>query len=175
MSRTVRCLVLVAAVAVLAGCGVKDSVKRFTGLGGPESTEYTGTAYPATQTVAVAFQPAQVDKTCRVFAELLVQFPANATGKDVETAVLTEARARGAHQVLIGQTRQGKEDSGPHFLYYGPAYEYLCADQCGGWKFGFDFWGEQGDWASIGYREWGKAGVIFETPLVIQMVMLRCQ
>jgi hypothetical protein len=159
----------------LAGCGVKNRVKSFVGLGGPEPTGYTGPAYPATQTVAVAFQSAQVDKNCRVFAELLVQFPAKSSGKDVETAVLTEAKAHGADQVLIGQTRQGKDDNGLRFLYYGPTYEYLCADQCGGWKFGFDLWEEQGDWVSLGYREWGKAGAVFETPLVMRTVMLRCQ
>jgi hypothetical protein len=175
MLRTVRYLVLVTALAALAGCGTKDSVKRFVGLAGPEPSEYTGQAYPATQTVDVVFQSSQVDRTCRVFAELLVQFPANASGRDVESAVLTEAKARGAHQVLIGQSRQGKENNGPSFLYYGPTYEYFCTDQCGGWKFGFDLWVEQGEWVNIGYKEWGKAGVVFETPLVMQMVMLRCQ
>jgi len=175
MSRTVRCLVLVAVLTALAGCGAKDRVKRFVGLAGPDPTEYIGPVYPATQSVAVAFQPGQVDKNCRVFAELLVQFPAKSSGAAVESAVLTEARARGAEQVLIGQTRQGKDDSGPRFLYYGPAYEYRCADQCGGWKFGFDLWEAQGEWASLGYKEWGKAGAVFETPLVVQTLMLRCQ
>jgi len=163
------------ALLILAGCGVKGKVKQMVGLGAPEPTGYTGTVYPATQTVTVAFQLTQVDRSCRVFAESLVQFPANSSGKDLETAVLTEAKARGANQVLLGQARQGKDDNGQRFLYYGPIYEYLCTDQCGGWKFGFEFWEQQGEWVSVGYKEWGKPGAVFEMPLVMQMLMLRCQ
>jgi len=175
MSRTVRCLLTATALVALTGCGVKNTVKQWVGLGGSGPTAYTGPVYPPTQAVAVAFQSAQVDKACRVFAEVLVQFPAKYSGKEVEAAVLAEARARGAGQVLIGQARQSKGNNGPYFLYYGPTHEYTCTDQCGGWKFGFDLWEQQGEWASIGYREWGNAGVTFEMPLVMQMVMLRCQ
>ncbi|MCL1980840.1 MAG: hypothetical protein FWG62_07185, partial [Proteobacteria bacterium] len=142
---------------------------------GPESSAYSGPVYPPTQTAGVAFQPAQVGRTCRVFAEALVQFPAKSSGRDMETTILAEAMARGADQVLIGQTRQSKDDKGPSFLYLGPVHEYTCADQCGGWKFGFETWEKQGDWVSVGYREWGKASVVFEPPLIMQMVMLRCQ
>jgi len=167
---------IVTALVALMGCGVKNTVKKWVGLGGGgASTAYSGPVYPLTQATAVAFQPAQVDRTCRVFAEALVQFPTKYTGKDVETAVLAEARARGADQVLIGQTRQSEDNNDLRFLYYGPVHEYTCTDQCGGWKFGFDLWDQQGDWVSIGYREWGKAGVVFETPLVMQLAMLRCQ
>ncbi|WP_310599905.1 hypothetical protein [Desulfobulbus sp.] len=175
MSRTVRCLVIVTALVALTGCGAKNTVKKWVGLDGAAPTDYTGPVYPPTQAVTVAFQPGQVDRACRVFAEALVQFPAKYSGKDMETAVLAEARTRGANQVLIGQTRQSKDDDGLRFLYYGPAHEYTCADQCGGWKFGFDLWEQQGEWVSVGYREWGKAGAVFETPLVMQMAMLHCQ
>jgi len=173
-----KCIQLVVAAAVLvavAGCGVKENVKNLVGLGGPDRTVYTGPAYPATGKTGVAFQPAQVNKNCRVFAESLVQFPTKSSGKDVETAVLAEARTRGADQVLIGQTRQSADDAGLRFLYYGPTSEYLCADQCGGWKFGYDLWEKQGDWVTVGYKEWGKAGAVFEAPLVMQVAMLRCQ
>jgi hypothetical protein len=175
MSKCIQ-LVLMAVVLVAAsGCGVKDNVKKMVGLGGPDRTVYTGPAYPATSTTAIAFHPTQVGKSCRVFAESLVRFPDKSSGKDVETAVLAEARTRGADQVLIGRTRQSKDDDGLRFLYYGPANEYPCADQCGGWKFGYDLWEKQGEWVTIGYNEWGKAGAVFETPLVMQIAMLRCQ
>jgi hypothetical protein len=85
-----------------------------------------------------------VGKSCRVFAESLVQLPANMTGKDIENAVLAEAQGRGADQVLIGQTRQSEDDAGLRFLYYGPAHEYLCAGQCDGWKFGYNLWEKLG-------------------------------
>ncbi|WP_028317090.1 lipoprotein [Desulfobulbus elongatus] len=175
MSRTVRCLLIAATLVALAGCGVKDSVTELVGLGGPDQTAYSGPVYPATATTAVAFQPAQVDRNCRVFAEALVQFPAKSSGQAVEAAVLTEARTRGADRVLIGQTRQGEDDDGPRFLYYGPAHEYLCAEQCGGWKFGYEVWERQGEWVTLGYREWGKAGAVFDTPLIMQVALLRCQ
>ena len=175
MSRTVRCLLIVTALVALTGCGIKNTVKEWVGLGGSGPIAYTGPVYPPTQVVAVVFQSAQVDKSCRVFAEALVQFPAKYSGKEVEATVLAEAKARGADQVLIGQARQSKDGNGPYFFYYGPTHEYTCTDECGGWKFGFDLWEQQGDWASIGYREWGKAGMVFETPLVMQMVMIRCQ
>jgi len=175
MTKGIQLVVAVAALVALAGCGVKENVKNLVGLGGPDRTVYTGPAYPAAGKTGVAFQPAQVNKSCRVFAEALTQFPAKSSGKDVETVVLAEARTRGADQVLIGRTREGRDDNGPRFLYYGPAHEYLCADQCGGWKFGYDLWEKQGEWVTVGYGEWGKGGVVFETPLVMQVAMLRCQ
>lgn len=164
--------VLMAVVLVAAmGCGVQ----KYVGLGDDDQTLYSGPIYPATTAVAVAFQSAQVGRSCRVFAEALVQLPANLTGKDIENAVLAEAQGRGADQVLIGQARHSKDNSGLRFLYYGPAQEYLCADQCGGWKFGYRLWEKQGAWIPIGYAEWGRADVNFETPMVMQMAMLRCQ
>jgi hypothetical protein len=170
MSKSVQLVLMAAVLAAAMGCGVK----KYVGLG-DDRTVYNGPVYPATSKIAIAFQPAQTGKSCRVFAESLAQFPANLTGKDIETAVLAEAGKRGADQVLLGQTRQGEDDDGLQFLYYGPSREYLCADQCGGWKFGYNLWEKQGGWVTVGYAEWGKAGVRFETPLVMQLVMLRCQ
>ena len=175
MLKTVRCLLVAAVLVAVSGCGADKSVKKLVGLGGNDLTVYSGSVYPATSKIAIAFQPAQVGKSCRVFAEALVLFPANQTGKDIETSLLAEARQRGADQVLIGQTRQSNEDDDLQFLYYGPKHEYLCADQCGGWKFGYSYWEKQGEWITLGYKEWGKTGVRFETPLVMQVVMLRCQ
>jgi hypothetical protein len=175
MSKTVRFILVAAVLFAVSGCGVKKSVQKLVGLGGDDPTVYSGAMYPATSKIAIAFQPAQVGKSCRVFAQSLVQFPANQTGKDIETAVLAEAGKRGSDQVLIGRTRQSGDDDGVQFFYYGPAQEYLCTDQCGGWKFGYGLWEKQGEWATVGYAEWGKAGVRFETPMVMQIAMLRCQ
>jgi len=175
MSKTVRFILLAAILVAVSGCGVKKNVQKLVSLGGPDPTEYSGAMYPATSKIAIAFQPAQVGKSCRVFAQSLVQFPANQTGKDIESAVLAEAGKRGSDQVLIGRTRQSGDDDGLQFLYYGPAQEYLCTDQCGGWKFGYGFWEQQGQWVTVGYAECGKAGVRFETPMVMQIALLRCQ
>ncbi|NLX19776.1 MAG: hypothetical protein GXY53_10935 [Desulfobulbus sp.] len=162
-------------LAVLSGCGAKDRVKQLVGLGGPDHTVYSGAVYPATSKIATAFQANQVDRSCRVFAEVLVQLPENFSGKDIETAILKEAGARGADQVLIGQARTGSKTDGPVFLYYGPTYEYLCANQCDAWKYGYDLWEQQGEWISVGYRQWGNAGVVYEMPLIMQVLMLRCR
>lgn len=175
MSKTVRCIVVATALIAISGCGVKDDVKKLVGLGGDDQTVYSGPAYPPTNKIVTAFQPAQVGKSCRVFAQSLVLLPANLTGKDIENSLLTEAGQRGADQVLIGQARQSEDNHDLQFLYYGPTHEYACVDQCGGWKFGYDLWEEQGDWVSIGYGEWGKAEAQFANPLVMQLALLRCQ
>jgi hypothetical protein len=175
MSKSVQLILIAAVLAAVSSCGVQKSVKKFVGLGDDDLTVYSGPLYPATSKIAIAFQPAQVSKSCRVFAESLVLFPANVSGKDIEASVLAEAGKRGADQVLVGQTRQGADDDGLQFLYYGPKHEYLCTEQCGGWKFGFSLWEKQGHWVSVGFAEWGKATAHFETPLVMQIAMLRCQ
>ncbi len=165
----------------LSACGIKSSVKNsvtsvknMVGLS-EDRTVYRGTAYLATDKTAIAFHPAQTASSCRVFAEALVQLPANLSGKEVETAILAEAKKRGADQVLIGQARQSTDSSGPKFFYYGPSNEYFCADQCGSWKFGYDLWEEQGEWVTLGYKEWGNARVSFETPLLVRLILLRCR
>ncbi len=80
-----------------------------------------------------------------------------------------------ADMLLIGETRQAKENNGPAFSYYGPVQPYKCRDQWSGWKFAYDEWVEQGEWISMGYDEWGNAGVRFSSPLIIQVAFLRCQ
>lgn len=171
MSKIVQSALLAMILVSVSGCGSK----ALLGLGDQEPNPYTGPDYPPTSKVATAFQPTQVPRSCRVFAEVLVQLPPQKSGKSIETAILTEAGKRGANQVLIGQSRQSNEDDGLQFHYLGPKKEYLLVEQWDGWKFGFDLWEKQGDWVSLGYREWGKAEVSYETPLVLQMAMLRCQ
>ncbi|MGE4558870.1 MAG: hypothetical protein AB7E77_01595 [Desulfobulbus sp.] len=171
-----RQLVLAAAILVpFSGCAVQENVKQYVGLGDDDETAYSGPTYPASNNVAIAFQPEQVGRSCRVFAQCLVELPANINGKEIKNAILGEAGKRGADQVLIGQSREAEDDNGLNFLYYGPANEYLCSDQCGGWKYGYAFWEEQGEWVSLGYGEWGKTEAQFALPMVTQVIMLRCQ
>jgi hypothetical protein len=77
--------------------------------------------------------------------------------------------------VLIGRARESKDNNGLTFHYYGPAHEYLCTDQCGGWKYGYDLWEQQEDWVSFGYAQWGKANAVYEMPMILQVALLRCQ
>ncbi|QQG64964.1 hypothetical protein [Desulfobulbus oligotrophicus] len=172
----VKCMIAaVILLAVLSGCGAKDRVMQVVGLGGPDPTVYSGPVYPATSKIATAFQADQVNRSCRVFAEVLVQLPEQFSGKDIESTILKEAGTRGADQVLIGQARTSTKNSGPTFLYYGPTYQYLCADQCGAWKYGYDLWEKQGEWVSVGYRQWGNVDVVYEMPIIMQVLMLRCR
>ncbi|MGD9947601.1 MAG: hypothetical protein AB7U29_03865 [Desulfobulbus sp.] len=171
-----RQLVLAAAILLpLSACTVQKNVKQLVGWEDDTQTAYSGAVYPATSKIAIAFQPDQVSRSCRVFAQSMVELPANMNGKEIENVILAEAGKRGAEQVLIGQSRQAKDNNGPNFLYYGPSSEYLCTDQCGGWKYGYEFWEEQGEWVSLGYGEWGKTKAQFEMPLITQVIMLRCQ
>jgi len=171
MVKIVQSALLAIVLISAPGCGTKELL----GLGDKEQNPYTGPAYPPASKIVTAFQPTQVPRSCRVFAEVLVQLPPKISGKNIENTILAEAGKRGADQVLIGQSRQGNEDDGLQFHYFGPKKEYLLTEQWDGWKFGYDLWEKQGAWVSVGYKEWGKAEVSYETPLVLQMAMLRCQ
>ena len=142
---------------------------------GKDLTTYTGTAYPQSSTVEAVFQASQVPKSCRVFAQVLVLMPADLSGKDIENAVFAEAGKRGADMVLIGQSRQYEDNDPVKFLYYGPQREYSFADHWGGWRFGYDLWQKQGDWLNIGYGELGNSTAHFDTPVVMQVAMLKCR
>ena len=160
---------------LLTGCAMQENVKQLVGWENGNQNTYSGPVYPPTSKIAIAFQPDQVGRSCRVFAQSLVELPANMNAKEIENVILAEAGKRGAEQILIGQSRQAEDDNGPNFLYYGPTNEYLCADQCGGWKYGYEFWEKQGEWISLGFSTWGKSGTQYEVPLVTQVIMLRCQ
>lgn len=149
-------------LVALSSCGGRD-------------LSYTGATYPASNQVTKVFQPAEVPKSCRVFAEVLAILPANLSGKDIEQAVFAEAGRRGADMVLIGQSRQYDDDDGPQFLYFGPKREYVFADQWRGWRFGYALWEKQGDWLNIGYPELGNSAAHYETPIVMQLAMLKCR
>ncbi|MBM9615380.1 hypothetical protein JWJ90_13935 [Desulfobulbus rhabdoformis] len=163
------------ALMLFSGCATQENVKQLVGWSDDEDTTYSGPEYPATSKIAIAFQPAQVGQSCRVFAQSLVTIPANMNGKQIKTALLAEAGQRGADQILIGCSREAEDDEGLNFLYFRPAAEYLCTDQCGGWKYGYEVWEEQGGWVSLGYGELGREEAHFESPMVTQMLLLRCQ
>ncbi len=169
------CIPAVVTLLFFSGCAKQENIKQLVGLGDDDETTYSGPTYPPTTKIAIAFTPGQVGQSCRVFAQSLIELPAEINGKEIENIILAEAGKHGADQVLIGSSRQAEDDNGPNFHYYGPASEYLCTDQCGGWKYGFEFWQAQGEWVSLGYSEWGNAKVRFENPLVTQVLMLRCR
>ncbi len=163
MSRLFSLSVLVTVLFLSYGCADKDT------------TQYRGKAYPPTDRIATVFHHSQVPKPCRVFAELLVQLPANVSGLDIRRKIFKEAGAHGTDLILVGQSRQSEDDEGLRFTYYGPAAEYNCADKWCGWKYGYDAWEEQGDWVNIGYKEWGNGEVSFEYPVMMQAAFLRCR
>ncbi|MCI5158802.1 MAG: hypothetical protein D3906_10265, partial [Candidatus Electrothrix sp. AUS1_2] len=76
--------------------------------------------------------------------------------------------------LLIGGTRQAKDDFGPAFSYYGPAKPYKCRDNWDGWKFAYEDWVNQGAWVEMGYNEWGNPNARFNSPLIIQAAFLTC-
>ena len=145
------------------------------GCGGKDTTGYRGKTYPATSKVIPTFQPGQVPVSCRVFSHLLVWLPRDSNGKMIADSLEKEAMAHGADMLLIGESRQAEDDRGLDFVYYGPDREYKCRDKWCGWKFGYDVWGIQGDWVTLGYQEWGNSDVSYEYPIVLQAAFLRCQ
>ncbi len=145
------------------------------GCGGKGDSGYKGEKYSPTTKVIPTFQPGQVPVNCRVFSHMFVWQPAGSNGQTIMQAVEKEARAHGADMVLIGTSRQAEDDNGLEFVYYGPDQEYKCHDKWCGWKFGYETWSEQGDWVTLGYKEWGNIGVTFDVPLVMQAAFLRCQ
>lgn len=173
---TIKQMIVAASLlAAVSGCGVQHTAKKLVGLGEPDRTLYKGPVYPATSTINIAFQPNQVDRSCRVFAETLVQTPPQFTGKDIEASILAEASKRGADQILIGLARESTNNNRLTFLYYGPTHEYPCDEQCGGWKYGYKLWEKQGEWVGLGYGQWGKESAVYAMPLTMQVAMLRCQ
>lgn len=129
--------------------------------------------YPPTVQVAPIFQISQAPASCRVFAHLFATMPANMTTSDFASRISEEAKSWGAEMMLIGQSRQCTTESSLNYSYYGPDREYGI-NEWPGWSFGFDEWGEQGNWANIGYDEWLKSDVHYDYPIVMQVVFLRC-
>ncbi len=165
MKKIVFSTIMISFFFFQAGCGDKDA----------DLMAYKGTAYSPTTKVDYIFQAAQAPQRCRVFAELLVTLPAEVDGQQIQQKLESEAKARGADMVLIGQSRQMEDDEGFSFVYYGPQKEYLCNEQWCGWKYGYDAWEEQGDFVNIGFKEWGNANVSFDYPVMLQAAFLRCR
>ena len=184
ISRTIS--LLLATLPLLAGCGVQDRAEALWEKTAPvvlekvpfmhKESKPTGTTYPATVSVQTIFEPEQAPAACTVFAHLLVWTPADINGKSLAQAVEKEAMRYGADLLLIGRSRQAKEEEEQvTFVYYGPDQAYNCKDRWCGWKFGYEEWVSQGSWATVGYEEWDKNEAWLSTPLVIQAAFLRCQ
>jgi len=136
--------------------------------------DYTGEKYSPTDQVVPIFQVSQAQPSCRVFAPLFATMPANMVTSDFAAQISEEAKSKGADMMLIGQSRQCATESSLNYSYYGPDREYLV-NQWPGWSFGLDEWGEQGNWASIGYDKWTKTDVHYDYPIILQVAFLRCQ
>jgi hypothetical protein len=149
------------AVFLLSACASSDSGKSTI-------------QYPPTDQVAPIFQINQAPASCRVFAHLFATMPANMTTSEFTARISEEAKASGADMMLIGQSRQCTTESSLNFSYYGPDREYAI-NEWPGWSFGFNEWGKQGNWASIGYDEWLRSDVHYDYPIVLQVVFLRCR
>lgn len=130
--------------------------------------------YPPTEQVTPIFQIGQAPESCRVFSHLFANMPAKMSTVDFAEKVMGEARANGADMLLLGQSRQCRDDSLPAYSYFGPAHEYRVTDWTG-WSFGSEKWGEQGSWANIGYDEWTKNDVYYDYPVIMQAAFLRCR
>ncbi|PIE55973.1 MAG: hypothetical protein CSA34_06725 [Desulfobulbus propionicus] len=146
------------------------------GLGGCADKEatYQGIAYAPTHEVKTVYHFRQVPPGCKVFAHVLISFPADSDGSAMQQSVYGEAERRGADVVFLGQSRQMEDDEALQFRYYGPESEYDFRQQWKGWKWGFDQWRQQGQWVGIGAREWGAATLRFEYPVMTQAAFLRC-
>jgi len=130
--------------------------------------------YPPTDKVETIFQISQAPASCRVFAHLFATMPANMTIGEFAARAVEEAKSKGAEMMLVGQARQCTTDSSLSFTYYGPDREYLVSEWPG-WSYGFEQWGEQGNWAGIGYNEWRDDTIHYDYPIVMQLVFLRCR
>jgi len=146
---------------------------KLWGFGGDKN--YQGPEYAPVTRTTVIFHPNQAQETCQVFAHALVALPASFSGREISHAILTEGNARGADRILVGQSRQSNGGKDVQFLYYGPEEEYSCIEQWNGWKFGYDLWEKQGEWVSIGYKEWGQDSFRPEVPVLMQIAMMRCR
>ena len=138
-------------------------------------SNYSGPQYPETAQVAVLFQASQVQPSCRVFAELFAFFPADVSAQTIETVLVDEARTRGAHVLLIGQSRESEKDEDLYLMYLGPPREYAMDRGWSDWIAGYTIWKEQLGWVSLGHGEWGRDDATYPVPLAVQAAMLRCQ
>ncbi len=141
------------------------------------SAQYTGVSFPQTNTSRLTFQEEGVPADCTAFAHLLMNSKTVSTGKDIASAMHSEAESKGANLVLVGMSREmpDKEFDETRFSYYGPEYAYSFAKTWLGWKFGFDEWNEAGVLTDMGWESWGNGNITYDNSLVIQAVFLRCE
>ncbi len=141
-----------------------------------DTATYEGISYPQATDSQFTFQGETVPDDCRVFAHLMMNSKGPATGKDISTAMHTEAESKGANLVLIGMTREMPDEQFEEnrFDYYGPEYDYSFQRTWLGWKFGFDEWDEAGSISDLGSNSWGNGAAKFDNSLLIQAVFLHC-
>ncbi|MDO5675615.1 MAG: hypothetical protein Q4G66_11985 [bacterium] len=136
---------------------------------------YSGPQYPETAQVDVLFQAGQAEPSCRVFAELFAFFPADVSAQTIQAVLMDEAKVRGAHMLLIGQSRESGKDEGMYLMYLGPPREYAMDRGWDDWRAGYDIWKKQLGWIGLGHGEWGREDVVYPVPLAVQAAMLRCR
>jgi hypothetical protein len=142
-----------------------------------QPTTYAGLHYPPTEKVDIIFQENAVPHTCQGFAHLLVTTAAPASGVDIQTALIKEAREKGASKILVGMAREeiGAKPATYQFDYFGPEYPYPFPQGWMGWKFGIRQWEKSGHLMGFGLQDWGNPDRHFDYSLKIQAAFLRCQ
>lgn len=138
---------------------------------------YTGVRFPPTNTVDICFQKSDVPKSCQGFAHLITSTAGPTTGRDIQEALIKEAKAKGADLILLGMAREqtGKKEDAFHFDYFGPQYPYPFPQGWMGWKFGFEKWEKAGSLIGFGLDNWGNVDSRYDSSLMIQAAFLRCQ
>ena len=144
------------------------------GCSGHDKGGYSGVPYKPSEKVTPVYQSGQVPKSCRVTAHVLANLPPKFSGSSFAEAIMDEAAMRGSDMVLVGQSRQSEEGEELSFTYYGPAFEYTIG-RWAGWNFGYEIWEDQGEWVSIGLKEWGNSNVEYDFPILMQLAFIRCR
>jgi hypothetical protein len=141
------------------------------------TTTYTGINFPPTQSVEVSFQENAVPNSCQGFAHLIASTTAPISGREIQAAIIKEAREKGANHVLIGMAREevGNKEDVFHFDYFGPEYPYPYPQGWMGWKFGIQEWEKAGPLIGFGLNNWNDQDSHYDFSLMIQAVFLRCQ
>ncbi|MDD3815950.1 MAG: hypothetical protein PHZ02_15045 [Desulfocapsaceae bacterium] len=136
-----------------------------------------GPHFAPTQSVEVSFQEDAVPKSCQGFAHLIASTAAPVSGKDIQDAIIKEAREKGANHVLIGMAREelGNKQDVFRFDYFGPEYPYPYPQGWMGWKFGIQEWEKAGPLIGFGLNNWEEQESRYAFSLMIQAAFLRCQ
>lgn len=138
---------------------------------------YSGVQFPPTQSASVSFQENTVPGNCQGFAHLVATTSGPVNGREIQEALVNEAKTKGANHLLIGMAREDHKgkNGGFSFQYFGPQYPYPFAKGWLGWKFGIEEWEKTGPLIGFGLNNWGNPNSLFDSSLHIQAVFLRCE